>query len=147
MMLRRKSLVATLLAFALAIAACSPSDSADTTTTLSDDSPLATTTTVMVEETTTTEGQSAAAACAADVELTTAGVLTVDDQGHGVGAGQGQGGQHTLDNIGGATHNLVCFFPQHHIAQFAGNLPHKNPFAAITVAATAKNTDQPAVQM
>ena len=52
--LRRKSLIAMLLAFVLVLAACGSDDSADTTTTIADDSPLASTTTVVEEETTTT---------------------------------------------------------------------------------------------
>lgn len=52
--LRRKNLIAILLAFVLVLAACGGDDSADTTTTLADDSPLASTTTVVDEETTTT---------------------------------------------------------------------------------------------
>jgi polar amino acid transport system substrate-binding protein len=62
--------LALLLAVGLLAAACS------------DDSGGSAATTEAAEETTTTEGQSAAAACAADVELTTAGGLTVS-----VGAG------------------------------------------------------------
>jgi rhodanese-related sulfurtransferase len=54
-MLRRKSLIAILMAFVLVLAACSGDDAADTTTTLADDSPLASTTTVADETTTTTE--------------------------------------------------------------------------------------------
>ena len=53
--LRRKSLIAILMAFVMVLAACGSDDSADTTTTLADDSPLASTTTVAEETTTTTE--------------------------------------------------------------------------------------------
>ncbi len=53
-MLRRRSLIATLLAFVLVLAACGSDDSADTTTTVAPDSPLASTTTTVAEETTTT---------------------------------------------------------------------------------------------
>lgn len=53
-MLRRRSLIATLLAFVLVLAACGSDDSADTTTTVAPDSPLASTTTTVAAETTTT---------------------------------------------------------------------------------------------
>ena len=52
--LRRKSLIAIIVAFILVLAACGSDDSSDTTTTLADDSPLASTTTVAAAETTTT---------------------------------------------------------------------------------------------
>lgn len=54
-MLRRKSLIAILMAFVLVLVACGSDDASDTTTTLADDSPLASTTTVAGDTTTTTE--------------------------------------------------------------------------------------------